>query len=48
MAMLIECVAFWRLALNSYKNIYYQRKGEQNYVRESNRNCSRRTWSRSW
>ena len=23
-------------------------KGEQNYVRESNRNCSRRTWSRSW
>ena len=29
------------------KNIY-QRKGEQNYVIESNRNCSRRTWSRSW
>ena len=28
MAMLIECVAFWRLALNSYEN-FYKREAEE-------------------
>ena len=28
MAMLIECVAFWRLALNSYEN-FHKREAEE-------------------